>query len=165
MEKIRRTIKLFFARNAGMLSFIIYFFIITICIVQILNKFTYYTTEESNTEVNNISVITKESKYYQEEEQYILKFIDFCNNNEVEKAYAMLSDNCKKEKYKNIKEFEKYINDIFKIKICDSTVIKEDNIYTVELLQDVLATGKKNSVIKQVYKVEGIIERKIFILN
>lgn len=76
----------------------------------------------------------------------IKKFVDLCNNNNVEDAYNILSDECKENIYPNIETFSKnYINTVFKNE--ESIDVKnwiesEDYVtYLVTYTGDILSTG------------------------
>lgn len=78
-------------------------------------------------------------------EQTIDKYINYCNQKDYENAYNMLSEGCKKEMFPDINDFKSYIDGIFntkKIYNIQNYSNKDDTyIYTVRILDDVLATG------------------------
>lgn len=83
-------------------------------------------------------------------EQMIKLFIGYCNERNYEKAYELLSENNKKEKYDNINKFQEWISNIFyENRECSITIINYiSSLYQVEVFDDVLSTGewKKNNL-------------------
>ena len=79
----------------------------------------------------------------------IKNFIENCNSGEVEKAYSMLSEDCKNNMFKTEDEFiKKYLNVYFRTKktyeykawLTDSDI----TVYRIELEEDLLSTGGTN---------------------
>ena len=90
------------------------------------------------------SDISKEQ--FEQDSNLVNKFLDFCNNKEVEEAYNLISDECKKEKYPTLEEFKKfYYNDIFeKKRECNlqAWISSSDYmVYKVRYSNNMLATG------------------------
>ncbi|MCI8759941.1 MAG: hypothetical protein HFJ34_02255 [Clostridia bacterium] len=84
----------------------------------------------------------------------INKFISYCNEKEIQKAYELLTDKCKEQLYNTIEIFEQaYYNDIFngEAKTC-SVENWMNNTYKVKIMEDILSTGRNNnSYTKQDY--------------
>ena len=81
------------------------------------NNYTTSTTKEvttNSTIINDKSAVdgTTFSKSQKDEEVGIIQnFIEYCNNKNIEKAYELLSDDCKSEMYPTANDFySKYIN-------------------------------------------------------
>jgi hypothetical protein len=69
-------------------------------------------TKPNQTIVSDKKITEKE---VEDNSTIIKKFIDYCNQKDVESAYNILSDDCKQEVYKTIENFNNtYINQIFK---------------------------------------------------
>ncbi len=88
--------------------------------------------DDKSTE-NNISTPKKTIK----------EFIDYCNDNKIEKAYNLLSDECKEELFQTKEIFkEQYYDVIFnnQLKICDIEHWGQDT-YKVNIYDDPLSTG------------------------
>lgn len=85
--------------------------------------------------------ITNEQK---ETLKTIDEFATYCNNKEVDKAYEVLSNDCKKELYSTKEIFEQnYYNKIFKGK--ERRIVVENwtgDIYKVKFKEDAMSTGK-----------------------
>lgn len=104
----------------------------------------------------NRSVVTGESisdKNLETATTAIDQFISYCNNKELEKAYNMLSEDCKNKMYETQEEFEEaYYNNVFEGKNKTCTVENwHQNTYQVKILDNMLATGKSTGNTKQDY--------------
>lgn len=110
------------------------------------------TTENTKNNVSyapSQSIIsnTKISKKSAEENiNLIEKFIEYCNNNQVEEAYNLLSNDCKKEIFPTIEDFYKnYHQNIFtEQKSYDAEMwgIYNGVTYKIRILKDIMASGK-----------------------
>lgn len=71
------------------------------------------------------------------------QFINACNNSDLEEAYNLLSDDCKKELYNNLEDFKNmYYATVFKSGFKNYTIenwVKD--IYRVNYTDDVMSTG------------------------
>lgn len=164
MEKIKREIRLFFVKYGRLLVFIIGIFLITILVLESIEDY-YITTMnyEEKIEIEKQEEIEREKE--QEDREYISKFIDFCNEKKAEEAYEMISYKCKQEKYTTLEEFKnEYINKFFEIRIDNYKIVKENDIYKVSLIQNMLLTGK-NSIVEQIYQIEEVLEKSIYIID
>lgn len=74
----------------------------------------------------------------------INQFIDYCNKQDLENAYNMITNNCKEEMFSNIEIFKKiYYDNTFENKQKDAVIDKwNNNTYVVKLAESALATGK-----------------------
>lgn len=118
--------------------------------------------EEVNTKTTQLtdekSVVTGEKiadNHLKNATTTIDKFINYCNNKEISKAYELLTDECKEQMYSTVEIFEQaYYNDVFngEAKTC---LIENwvNNTYKVKIMEDILSTGKSssNSYAKQDY--------------
>ena len=141
-------------------------FIIVIIIIQLFKLITIKNQEEKqnnfvttgnenkqdfNTIVSdeNKSTVTGEelSKTQTELLKSIDKFAEYCNNNNTDDAYNLLSEECKKEMYPTVEDFiELYYKKIFDGKLKNISVENwVDNIYKVKFSDDALSTGIYNS--------------------
>lgn len=152
----------FYNKNRHMVWVIILSVVAIIVVIQILDKFAYeknntnqnMNTYSNNTTINNnYSVITGQ-EVKSNISKMIDKFIEFCNNGQIEEAYEMLSDECKEELYPTLEDFtKKYHNRIFNEKksYVYQAWISQDNMYTYRLdfIEDMLATGSpaKTSIV------------------
>ena len=80
------------------------------------------------------------------------EFITYCNNKEYDKAYNLLSEECRNNEYKNIADFKKYVNRRFPNKklycIQDYSNLNGKYIYQVKIYDDFLSTGLTDSEYK-----------------
>lgn len=165
MEDIRRNIKLFFTAYGSLFFQLIGIIAIVIFVLQSLNNI--YRNEEKNN--SNQNIIIEQNKIVENEKdnlEIISKFLDYCNEKNVEKAYSMLSEECIKEKYQTIDIFKtEYIDKIFTYKK-EYEIKKEDEKYKITILEGILESGtteNRKSVISY-YKIdESILEKSIFI--
>ena len=73
----------------------------------------------------------------------IKEFIDYCNDNEIEKAYNLLSNDCKEELFQSKEIFKQQYYDVIfnnQLKMCDIEHWGQDT-YKVEIYNDALSTG------------------------
>jgi len=86
---------------------------------------------------------------YEEEDNLVNIFIEYCNKGQINEAYSLLSDNCKQELYQTVEIFEEmYYKNIFKSKrkYNIQSWINKDNYHTylIRYVNDALATGTYN---------------------
>lgn len=108
----------------------------------ISNINTQYRPQETVISGNDVS-----EEDQQTNEEIIDLFVRYCNNNYIQQAYNMLSDECKEEVFfNNIKNFEEnYVNKIFttkKIYSMQSWISRDINTYRILFSEDALATGQ-----------------------
>ena len=81
-----------------------------------------------------------------------MKFISDCNKRKIEEAYNYLSKECKEELYPSIEEFKNnYIDKVFGSPKISTVENWKENIYKINLRDDIIATGNANSQIIQDY--------------
>lgn len=83
---------------------------------------------------------------YEEEENLIITFVDYCNNQKVEEAYNLLSLDCKEVLYNTQEDFvNHYYNEVFATKReCNlQSWISDGNYHTyrVRMIDDIMSTG------------------------
>ena len=100
----------------------------------------------SQTSVMTNSSTTKEN--VKKDTEIIKNFIDFCNDNNIEEAYNLLSQQCKDELYKNINDFyNKYYKNIFNEKRSydiENWASSKNITYKVKYLNDIMSLGTVN---------------------
>ena len=73
----------------------------------------------------------------------IEEFIGYCNNKEYEKAYNLISEECKQKDFPNIQTFkENYVDEIFSENKTCNVQAWSGETYLVKITEDLLATGK-----------------------
>lgn len=165
MENIKREIRLFFVTYGKLLFYFIGIIAFAILIIQGLNNITIVTNTKKNETVNkNYFITQKETEETKKEKEYISQFVEFCNTGKIKEAYDMISDKNKIEDYGDVETFKsEYIKKVFEINICNYKITKKDNVYIVTLTQNMIITGKTNSIIEEKYIIEGVQEQKIYI--
>lgn len=100
----------------------------------------------SQTSVMTNSSTPKEN--LKKDTEIIKNFIDFCNDNNIEEAYNLLSQQCKDELYKNINDFyNKYYKNIFNEKRSydiENWASSKNITYKVKYLNDIMSSGTVN---------------------
>lgn len=159
MSKIIRL----YNQNRKMILVIVGTIVAVIVLIQVLNSYYKNNTKDKSSSTNNsttayntnnYSIITQEKidgNTAEESADLIKNFFDYCNNEKVEEAYNILSNNCKEELFPTVNEFkEKYYNKIFtEIRRYDTVLwinTKTRNTYRVEIMSDLLATGQRESM-------------------
>lgn len=143
--------------------------ILILCIIQALNEMAKQSmnTPKTDTTTNGSSYKPQEtviigenvSEKKQEQNTKIMdEFINYCNEKEIEKAYNLLTDECKEELFSNnIENFKKnYIEKIFttyKTYNMQSWINASNPTYKVRILQDALSTGKTGQVVEDYYTI------------
>lgn len=148
--------------------------IFVILLINVLNNISHEQLSEKNNEIKNStsntynkeimnSISMSEDKSVlsgdkiSTSQKNMLKVLDdfgnYCSNGEIEKAYNLLSDNCKSEIYPTKEDFEEgYYKQIFDgTKINISAENWMENTYKVKFTEDALTTGVNSSYAKQDY--------------
>lgn len=88
---------------------------------------------------------TMPKKWEDEIENIIDQYISYCNNKEYEKAYEMISLNCRQKVYSTIEEFKAYVDYVFKepkiYTIQNYSNRDKVYIYRIRLFEDIMASG------------------------
>ena len=111
------------------------------------------TTSNKNIYQPNNTVLTDteiEKTQAKENTEIIDNFVQYCNNGEIQKAYDLLTDECKENLYPNVDRFNKnYCKNIFQITKTynmQSWMIGANHYtYKVRFLENIMATGEYNS--------------------
>lgn len=101
----------------------------------------------ASTQLSEITGKEISDKQYSTQTEVIKDFIEACNKKDIEKAYSLLSEDCKEEVYSSIDKFEAgYYKSIFNnIEKTYSMNNWYDSTYSVKFKNDMLATGKNNN--------------------
>lgn len=88
-----------------------------------------------------------------EDSQLITTFINYCNDGNLEGAYNMLTNECKEEMFSTLDDFRTYYygNMFNESKVTFEIENWVNNTYKVDIIPDMLATGKANNTVKQDY--------------
>lgn len=162
MLKIRR----YYNQNKKTIWKVTGFIVFLILLIQLLNYFAKSKNVDNNVlnNTNNSSNLINNGKYTDlsvssdksvltnekmttsnsSEIETINEFFKYCNNGEIDKAYSLLSDECKSTMYSKKSYFEKsYYKNIFngnKMNISVENWI--GNTYKIKIIEDMLASGK-----------------------
>lgn len=111
-----------------------------------INSIINGNNDINNTEQKTDEDIISEAK---SDESVIKTFAKFCNEKKTSSAYSMLSDDCKTVLYPTEQDFiEKYYNTYFSGNKDIQLTIQnsEKNVYKVDYLEDILATGNAEHI-------------------
>lgn len=124
--------------------------------LQVLNYFAKMNKEEDTKQNVSSNIIYSERKKqyeavsgekkdegtYSLQTNIIEKFLDKCNDKDIQGAYDLLSDDCKKTLYPSINDFiDGYYNKNFNEKKSYSYQAWSGDTYAIQLRQDILSTG------------------------
>ena len=157
MHKIIR----FYNQNEKVIWASILGIVLLFVLIQLLNYNAKKKIEEGmnnnivntkpSVQYNNVTLDSKESvltgdnlsNEQQESIKIIDEFISYCKNEEIEKAYAMLSAECKELFYLNVQSFKENYFDKILINNNTNVIIENwaDNIYKVNFKENALQTG------------------------
>lgn len=90
---------------------------------------------------------------YKKEENLVKTFVEYCNNQQIQEAYSLLTDECKQKMYPSIETFKKNYYDVIfsQNRECNlqSWVTNGNyNTYKVTFIEDIMATGDYDNVKK-----------------
>lgn len=140
--------------------------------MQVLN---YFAKQKNQTEAeqnqNDNSIISERQKQYEavsgekksdntynRQTNIIEQFLNKCNDNDIEGAYDLLSDDCKKTLYPSINDFiDGYYSKNFGEKKSYSYQAWSGDTYKIELRQDILSTGmySDSAYVEDYYTLNG----------
>ena len=160
----RLKVRDFFKRNKSKIIIVLIVWLAIFIINYILKNYKGVevpkTAYSPHTSVMNNSTVPK--KQQEPIEELIDEYIKYCNNKEYEKAYDMLSSECKRDIYPNIEEFKEYINGVFNTKkiysIQNYSNVDKTYVYQVNIFEDILATGLTGKEDLQVYSEKFVIK-------
>lgn len=136
---------------------LIIIFLIAWLIIFIINTILKNTPEKlpepTTTFKPHVTVMddTKEvpEKYQEPIENLIEKYMNYCNSKEYDKAYEMITKECRDKNYPTIDQFKAYIDHVFEGKkkiynIQSYSIVDNKYIYQIRILDDILANGTNN---------------------
>lgn len=160
-SNLRRSI----TENRYKILAIIVAIILILCLIQALNQFAKTSNKKKNENTN-----TSYTSSYKPQETVVLggnvqdnkqekntkimdEFIKYCNSKEIEKAYNLLTDECKREKFSNsIENFKtNYVEKIFtntKTYNMQSWINGDNPTYKVRIVDDALSTGNVGNAVE-----------------
>ena len=169
MHKIIR----FYNQNRKQIIRVITIITFIIILIQMLNYIyknrtdsnnqNYISSGNNNSNISNIGTIVSnksaitdtkvDNEKLNDDVTVINEFIENCNERNIEKAYSLLSNECKEEMYPTAKDFyENYYMMVFNNNKLEYSVENWiQDTYEVKFIEDMLATGKINDENKQDY--------------
>ena len=108
---------------------------------------TQNNTTKYDDNVNTYQVITGNKNVVTAENDidYIIKFIEYCNEGNIDAAYEMISDDCKSVLFPSLEYFKQlYYNNNFNTNKSYNIQDWSGSIYKVDLKENMLHTGKVN---------------------
>lgn len=157
----RIKIKKFLEKYGKLIAIIIFIWISIVLVNNFLKNFNT-KSEPTTTYTPHTSVLDGTSsapkKVQNSIEEFVEQYIEYCNNKEYEKAYNMISDECKENNFDTFSNYKSYVSNKFGNKkiysIQNYSNYNDKYIYVVKLYDDFLATGLTNSTYK--YQEEKI---------
>ena len=144
-----RTIQ-FCKRNRKKIFIILIIWLIIIIINYILKNQPQKLPEPSITYTPHVSVMDKNKevpeKYQEPIENLIDTYFNYCNNKEYEKAYNLITQECKNKNYPTLEQFKGYVDEVFEGKekiynIQSYSIVDNKYIYNVRILDNILKNG------------------------
>ena len=152
----------FYNQNRKKIFKIILIIVFIFAIIQLLNYFSKISKE--NVDMKNVNIVNNFNNTHQElvsnksvitgervsenklksDLDIINKFMEYCNEGSIEKAYNLLSDDCKEVLFETKEDFkDNYYDSIFNKETKLYTVENwTSNTYKVNISNNILATGK-----------------------
>ena len=149
---LKRKIRIFWLEHGSPIIMVAVALGIIIFIVQTLNKYALQKQEEqqqnqASTSQNVVASETIEIEKMQEKET-VEKFIKYNQNNQIEKAYSMLSNTCKQASYQNINIYqEKYFMQRFLENRETEVTNQEGNTYVIQYFKTEATTKNKTEAV------------------
>lgn len=161
----RLKIRDFYKRNKSKIVIILLIWFVIIVINLILKNYkgpqTPKTSYKPHTAIMDNSEVPKKDQ--EPIEKLISDYIGCCNNKEYEKAYNMLSYECRTNLYSNIDDFKKYVDNVFDTKkiytIQNYSNVDNKYIYEVNIFEDILATGLTGKEDLSIYSEKFVITK------
>ena len=120
-----------------------------------VNNTNAISEENNNIIISNSSATgeTISNSSLKTDTDVITEFLENCNNGNVEEAYNMLTDECKEEMFSTVEDFRTfYYGNIFNgSKVTFEIENWVNDIYKVDIVPDMLSTGKVNNTVMQDY--------------
>lgn len=140
----------FWKKNKRKILIVIIIWLIIIIINSILKNRPEVIPAPSTTYTPHVSVMDSDEevpeKYQEPIEDLVETYFNYCNNGEYEKAYNLITEDCKKNNYPTLESFTGYVNEIFEGKkkiynIQSYSIVNNNYIYSIRILDDILANG------------------------
>lgn len=162
--QLKREIINFFKKHRRKIIIILSVWLVVLAINYLVGKFwkseieidTNYKPHEAIMETGEVP-----KKLQEPIEELIGKFVEYCNKKDYDSAYNLLSEDCKNNIYSDKELFKKYVDSVFYTeKIYNiQNFSNKDNvyIYTVNILNNILASGLNDEDDENVYSEKYVI--------
>lgn len=147
---IRRRIIDFFRRNKRKIIIVLIAWVVVFTINYIMGQMKLAELPESSYEKHTPIISGSEVPKKDKEpiEELIDEYVEYCMNKEYDKAYAILSEDCKEEVYPTIESFKSHVNRTYlegkTYNIKSYSTQKETYTYRLRVIDDIMATGYNN---------------------
>lgn len=140
----------FWKRNKNKILIFLIIWLIIIIINNIIKNKKMQIGEPSTTYTPHVTVMDKEKEVPEKYQEKIVNLVDeyfnYCNNSEYEKAYNLITEECRKANYPTLESFTAYVNKVFEGKkkiynIQSYSIVDNKYIYNIRILDDILANG------------------------
>lgn len=156
----------FYKRNRSKIIIILIIWFVIIVINFILKNYKGpqipKTSYKPHTAIMDNSEVPKKDQ--EPIENLIDSYIECANNKDYEKAYNMLSYDCRNNLYPNIEGFKRYIDNVFDTKkvytIQNYSNVDNKYIYEVNIFEDILATGLTGKEDLTIYSEKFVITKE-----
>lgn len=136
-------------KNSKKILIVILAIVIIITINQILKRMPKKIDPPKITYTPHISVVQEEEvpkKYQEPIANIIQRYVNFCNNKEYDKAYGLITEECKKAYYPTLEQFTGYVNYVFQGKkksydIQSYSIVDNIYVYRIRIFDNFMATG------------------------
>lgn len=151
MNNLKARIREFFRRHKKkIIIFALVAWLIVFIINQILKSQQNKLPAPSTTYTPHVSVYNSDDKvpekYQKPIENLVDTYFNYCNNKEYDKAYDLITDECKKNVYPTLEQFTQYVDHVFEGKhkiynIQNYSIVGNKYVYNIRILDDILSNG------------------------
>lgn len=165
--KIRLAVRNFFKKHGRKIIIGLFIWTIVLVINHFVGKWEAEFSEIQTNYEPHVSVLANDTvpkRLQTPIEQLIGEFVEKCNNKDYEAAYNLLSEECRNNVYGNIELFKLYVDSVFpnkKIFNIQNFSNKDDvYVYTITILNDILASGMNNEDDEETYSEKYVIKEE-----
>lgn len=139
----------FWKRNRKKILIVAIIWLIVIIINYVIKNMPEKLPEPSTTYTPHVSVMDSKEvpqKYQEPIQNLVETYFNYCNNKEYEKAYNLITKDCRDKMYPTLEQFKGYIDEVFEGKkkiynIQSYSIVGNKYIYEIRILDDILANG------------------------
>lgn len=163
MNGIRRWISNFIRNNRDKIEKVVKLLLIVAlvigAVILIFSNLKFPEPKEKNLNVYKpsetvISGSNVDENEFEEQNNLVKEFVDYCNNGELENAYELITDECKEKLYPTLSSFRRnYYNVIFENGSKEYNLkswVNSDgySTYRVRFVEDIISTGNYDDTVK-----------------